>query len=103
MTDKLYRIETTGTIENPKMNGSAMLYCNDGIAFVKLHPVKLKAKPKRDIPEVATGRWTWNNLHDDDFQTLVCSNCFSSEGASEFYNYCPNCGAQMRNGIKRYD
>ena len=100
MTNNLYRIETMGTIENPKLNGSAMLYCEDGISFVKLHPVKISAKPKVNDNNIPQGRWTWNNLHDDDFQTLVCSNCFSAEGASEFYNYCPNCGAKMRNGVK---
>lgn len=48
MKNNLYRIETTGTIENPEMNGTAMLYCNSGIAFVKLHPVKLNVKPKSE-------------------------------------------------------
>lgn len=46
MNNNLYRIETIGTLENPNMNGNAMLYCDNGIAFVKLHPVRINAKPK---------------------------------------------------------
>lgn len=48
MENNLYRIETTGIIEKPDMNGNAMLYCDGGIAFVKLHPVRISAKPKAD-------------------------------------------------------
>lgn len=60
MTNNLYRIETTGTIENPKFNGSAMLYCDGGIAFVRLHPVKITAKPKSEkyTIEKAMHYWT---------------------------------------------
>ena len=100
MTNNLYRIENLRTIGSPEINGMVMMSCDGGIAFAKLHPVKINAKPKTDDNKMPHGRWTWNNLHDDDFQTLVCSNCFSSEGASEFYNYCPSCGAKMRNGVK---
>lgn len=101
MANNLYRIETTGTFEDPKMRGNAILYCDDGMAFVKLHPVRINVKPKTNVDKVPNGKWTWNTLHDgDDFQTLVCSNCFSADGASEFYNYCPNCGSKMRSGVK---
>lgn len=99
MTDKLYRIETTGIIEDPKMSGDAILYCDGGMAFVKLHPVRINAKPKTDGDKVPNNRWTWKYLHDDDYQTLVCSNCLSAEGAGLFYNYCPCCGVKMSNGV----
>lgn len=100
MANNLYRIETMVTIEDPKMSGEAMICCDGGMAFVKLHPVRINAKPKTDDSKVPIGRWTWKNLHNDDFRTLVCSNCFSSEGANGLYNYCPSCGAKMRNGVK---
>lgn len=48
MENNLYRIETTGIIEKPDMNGNAMLYCDGGIAFVNLRPVRISAKPKAD-------------------------------------------------------
>lgn len=68
---------------------------NDGVAFVKLHPVKINAKPKHEITH---GRWVWKQLDTDEFETLVCSNCLSPDGAREVYHYCPNCGAQMDGG-----
>ena len=95
MTNNLYRIETLATFEYPELNGQAMLHCNNGIAFVKLHPVKLKAQPKRDESGVVHGRWTWTKLNGDCFETLVCSSCLSPDGSRLVYNYCPNCGAKM--------
>jgi hypothetical protein len=100
MQNNLYRIETTGAVEHPKFNGYAMLYCDGGIAFVNLHPVKLTAHPKC---EVQHGCWVWKQLHGDDYETLVCSNCLSPDGAREIYNYCPNCGAKMINGVHQYE
>lgn len=96
MENNLYKIERTGLDNPPTVDTIGMLMTEYGTSFVKLHPVKLTAKPKN----ATQGRWTWKRLHDDDYETLVCSNCFSADGANEMYNYCPNCGAKMKNGVK---
>ena len=95
MDNKLYRIETFSTIENPTFNGAAMLYCDGGMAFVKLHPVKLKA---HTTPH---GQW----VYDHKFEQGRCTHCgYLLYGkvipimVCTGWHYCPNCGAQMNGG-----
>lgn len=50
-----------------------------------------------DVAPVVHGRWKENDNFDDGF--WVCSSCgFVSEAtaAHKLYNFCPNCGADMR-------
>lgn len=88
--NNLYRIETTCTIEYPTFNGLAMLYCDGGIAFVKLHPVKLNAKPKQNKTSV------WKLNKDG---SATCQNCHrTTKNAWDYdswYRYCPDCGCRM--------
>ena len=93
MDNKLYRIETFSTIENPTFNGAAMLYCDGGVAFVKLHPVKLKAVPKN---EVTHGEWILRKEKDAFGYTckFECNKCSHINKHRD--NYCHNCGADMR-------
>ena len=95
MTDKLYRIEITGNIENPNMSGSAMLYCDSGIAFVKLHPVRISAKPK-------AAHAKWEDVQD--FGGVCfgrCSHChtvqkeISAMALKTSHKFCSWCGAIM--------
>ena len=51
--------------------------------------------PTVDAVEVVHGRWIWATLGDGYFKTLICSECCESEGAREWYKYCPHCGAKM--------
>ena len=68
MENNLYRIETTATIEKPNMNGAAMLYCDDGIAFVKLHPVRIKEKLK----EAQTNADRIRAMSDNELAEFIC-------------------------------
>ncbi len=95
MENNLYRIERTAFDNLPTVDVAGMLMTEQGTSFIKLHPVKLTVKPKN----VTQGSWTWKRLHDDDYETLVCSECLKPEGASLYYNYCPSCGKKMNNGV----
>lgn len=89
MDNKLYRIEVIMYDNLPTIDTAGMLITNEGVAYVKLHPVKIKATPKS---EVVHGRWIHdiNNLYG-------CSECMGRETMShkKMKNYCPNCGAIM--------
>ena len=96
MDNNLYRIERTAFSDLPTVDFAGILMTENGTSFVNIHPVKLTAKPKS---ERTKGSWTWMRLHEDDYETLVCSECLHAEGANLFYNYCPSCGAEMNNGV----
>ena len=114
-TEKTYKISVKHAVENPTLNGDAVVIDNGGLSFVKIHPV--------DAVEVVHGRWelTAHEEHSN-FRwnvTAECSECHHSKG--EIYagffsgfpkdlardvvldcaksvkldNYCPNCGAEM--------
>ena len=93
MNNQLYRIETFSSIEHPTFNGAAILYCDGGIAFVKLHPVKLTAKPKC---EATHNEWIMRTKQDSFGFTyqFECNKCFHINKYNT--NYCPNCGAKMK-------
>lgn len=101
MANNLYRIETICTLENPKINGSAMLYCDGGIVFAKLHPVRINAKPKADDNEVAHGKW--ENITDLGGGNCfgVCSVCKTTQKVQNAtalkvgHRYCSWCGTKM--------
>ena len=46
--NKLYRIEVIAHNNLPEIDTMGMLLTNEGIAYVKLHPVQIKAKQKAD-------------------------------------------------------
>lgn len=48
-------------------------------------------------PERKTGRWT--NAYDGNDGHVKCTGCFKTYdwiSQAQYYNYCPNCGADMR-------
>ena len=55
----------------------------------------LKLEPTVDAVEVVHGRWEWRHTNEYT-QVLTCSVCSRTEGADVHHNYCPNCGADMR-------
>lgn len=53
MTNDLYKIELVANVSNSAIaDGVGMLYTANGLAFVKLRPVKVRATPKVDVVEV---------------------------------------------------
>lgn len=45
-----------------------------------------------DVEEVRHGKWKQEN---DIFTCSECGYQFEREGYTQFFNYCPNCGAKM--------
>ena len=90
MDNKLYRIEVVAWDNLPSINTTGMLYTNEGIAFVKLHPVKLNAKPIQNKVSV------WKLNKDG---SATCQNCHrTTKNAWDYdswYRYCPDCGCRM--------
>ena len=93
MDNKLYRIEVIAWDNLPDINTTGMLYTDQGVVFVKLHPVKLKAAPKN---ETSHGGWILHKEKDTFGYTckFECSKC--SHINKHRNNYCPNCGTDMR-------
>ena len=91
MENNLYRIEVIAHDNLPKIDTVGMLLANDGFAYVKLHPVKLTAKPKKH------GNWiirTENNICDMTYQ-YECSQCAQPSRCRYKTKFCPNCGIPM--------
>lgn len=97
MENNLYRIEVIAWDNLPNINTTGMLYTNEGMAFVKLHPVKLNVKSKSDTKEVIHSMWTLNK---DGSGT--CQNCHRTTknvwDYDSWMRYCPDCGARMDGG-----
>ncbi len=49
-------------------------------------------EPAADVQEVKHGAWEKEN---NIFTCLECGNQFECEGYTQFFNYCPYCGARM--------
>lgn len=59
----------------------------------KLFENLLEKQPKADVVHVVHGEWKWTGSNN-----LRCSEC--GEIAPTSYNFCPNCGADMKGGTK---
>lgn len=59
----------------------------------------LKSIPAADVVERKVGEWTDRRTieHDGEFYCSVCGFELDTFMQGVFYNYCPNCGADMRN------
>lgn len=49
-------------------------------------------KPLRDVRENVMGEW----IEPNGVLTFLCSNCGYVNNSANHWNYCPNCGADMR-------
>lgn len=50
-------------------------------------------------PERKRGRWMLSKMYESDHVAMICSECgatYDKTVAGCFFNYCPNCGADMR-------
>lgn len=60
---------------------------------------ELEEAPTVDVPERNVGKWI------EEVGMLMCSECGDAWGTEQFdevmsFNYCPNCGADMRKEIE---
>lgn len=53
----------------------------------------IMALPPADVRPVVRGRWI---DYDDDYGALCCSVCEKDAPEDTQWNFCPNCGADMR-------
>jgi rubrerythrin len=58
----------------------------------------IDAQPTIDAEPVKRGKWTFIRLTDRDYghKAKECSSCGSTFFDTKQWNYCPNCGADMR-------
>lgn len=59
MDNNLYRIESIRNTKLPKADACGSLLTNEGLAWVKLHPVKLNVKPKSESYTVEKAMHYW--------------------------------------------
>ena len=52
-------------------------------------------QPTADVREVVHGEWEYTGISEDINDMYMCSNC-KMFVYSKKWNYCPNCGADMR-------
>ena len=60
---------------------------------------KIKDMPDADVVEVKHGEWVKSGqsfLHPEKFVSYCCSECGYEDTEKNKYNFCPNCGADMR-------
>lgn len=88
MTNNLYRIEVIAHDNLPQIDTAGMLMTNEGIAYVKLHPVRIKPKKEKEAKLYwkadGPGRWT-----------LTCNACDLPATGGEDAKYCSKCGAKF--------
>ena len=53
----------------------------------------IDAIPSADVRPVVRGRWI---DYDDDYGAYICSKCEENAPEDIQWNFCPNCGADMR-------
>lgn len=58
----------------------------------------ISAQPTADVRENVRGEWKIEYTGDgwSDYIDVTCTNCGKTIKRGEPYNYCPNCGADMR-------
>ena len=66
---------------------------DDGVQFVL---EKLDEQPTADVVEVMHGEWI--DKGEDYMIRWTCSNCGRRD--THIYNFCPDCGADMRGGTE---
>lgn len=71
--------------------------CNPIVATYERVMQIVNSMPTADVQEVRHGKWEQEN---DIFTCSECGYQFECEGYTQFFNYCPNCGAKM-DGEKR--
>lgn len=54
---------------------------------------KIEHLPAADVRPVVRGKW---HEYDDDYGSICCSVCEEDAPCDYPWNFCPNCGADMR-------
>lgn len=56
----------------------------------------VKGQPTADVPDRKVGKWNTDKESPEYATCSVCGHCDWDCTESEYFNYCPNCGADMR-------
>ncbi len=86
-----------------KCTACSVLTDKDDKAFSKAHCAEIRALqelPAADVKPVERGRWEETGGFSDEMIDWVrCSRCGEeAPGFTDNYNFCPHCGADMREG-----
>lgn len=92
MTDYIKREDAIKAICDSIPHSCNMEDCEFGCIATTLLPI-----PAADVVERKHGKWLDVTTLDNEFICWVCSECrHGADFVYEPYNYCPNCGADMR-------
>ena len=71
-------------------------------AMWRLH-LEITREPAADVAPVVHGEWEPSDKHKGFVSCSVCHDCYvEPEWVSDLkWRYCPNCGAEMKNGDER--
>ena len=85
-------IDANALMDDVEMDGAlyACLGAVDDVRFL------VDSQPTVDAVEVVHGKW----VEDTAYDTIACTECGhmwnTIDNCTETFNYCPNCGADMR-------
>ena len=78
-------------------NGYGNVKWSECVIYAETAENAIDAIPATEVKPVGRGKWKWS---DDFFETLVCSECGYDTEDRIKQNFCPNCGADMREAEK---
>jgi hypothetical protein len=71
--------------------------CPEMVNYSKREAIDcIKAEPAADVVEVKHGRWIWDEHPGEYLEEEYCSCPFCGKDSDWEHNFCPNCGADMR-------
>jgi len=88
---------------NKALKGSDLISRSDAINCCScLHPEDCWEEIKK-LPSAEAVQGEWKDAYRKtanfvEFSVLACSECNYADPQMNYYNYCPNCGADMRGG-----
>lgn len=71
---------------------AALLFSGDTICKDCIAPENYELAPAADVRPVVRGRW----LHETEIEGHACGECSACHKIRVIDNFCPNCGADMR-------
>lgn len=82
-------------IDNDAIDKMGFQFVEDMVSILRIVEIKSAA----DVVEVKHGEWIWEetmSLVDPAPIILCCSVCGGCHDVSEYFRYCPHCGAKMK-------
>ena len=74
MENRLYRIKTFASFENPEIKGKVTMILESGMVFAEVLPVKIKAQKRKETQET-----------DAEECNRDCANCWKTKVVDQLY------------------